>query len=328
MGVYSETYYRSNALGMILKKIDPYTKNTYEWILKRKVENGIETRTLYHNNNEMSVTTRVENGSEIIVREFKKGILRKKEIFRDIYLLKEIHYDVSGKTETIINHWKNNQLFMSDHLKDGNLIYTNTYLIDIKGTLKRVVKISVDGSSQSTGFQFSNDRLLNEWNNGGNIYSIYRYGKGHIKKVETYDSQGIVSSQDINTDKENGKEVLITNRNGEKIMRQYDSKKRIIYESYTGTGPDRIIIYSYSGGKLSEKLIKEPGMREKHLYIYSQDDTVKKEKVYRDNDLLKEILPENNGKSEEIIYQDGKPVLKVFYKNNVFISREPYSNSE
>ncbi len=328
MIIHGETYYNSNALGMILKQISPYTKNTYDWVLKRTLKNGIETRILFHNNREINTTTWRENGDNIIVLEFKDSILRKKEIYRGIYLLKEIHYDEAGNTETTVNKWRNNQLLTSDHLKNGHLVYRSTYLIDARGTLKRVIKTASDGGSLNTGFQFSNDRILNEWNSGEDIHSIYRYSKGQITKIESYDSRGIVSSENINRVDGNKKEVVIEYRNGEKVLRKYDNKKRIIFESYSGQGAGRIITYAYKEKKLSEKIIKGPGFREKHLYTYTNGNEVKTETVYRNGELLKQILPGKNGKSEEIIYQNGKPVLKVFYKDNVFVSREPYISSE
>ncbi len=326
--LHSETLFSSNPLGMPLKTISTCTKDTYEWILERKSNRGIETSILYHRGSKIKTTVRVSHGEGSTVSEYRNNILRKKDTYRGIYLMRETIFSSDGKTETVVNHWKSGQLIRADHLRDGRPVSQDLYTIDERGRLKRATRTLSGGSSLSVGFQYSNNRLLHEWNSEEGLRSVYSYSKGRITQVETYDAGALVSTQKIKSVSGGKKEIVDTFRDGKKIQRLYDDKDRVIYESYTGPEINRIIVYTYSNNTLHEKRIKEPGMREKHLYSYSEDGTLVQETVYRNGELLKQIRPEKGDRSEEIIYKDGTPQLKVVYEHNVIVSREPYQSSE
>ncbi len=328
-GVYGKTlYYRSNALGMILREIPYDTRNTYEWVLERSVKGNTETKKLYHNGHRVKVLERITDGRESIVRERKNGILYKKSIYKGIYLIKQITYRTPHTTETLVNYWRNGQLYQADYFKNDKLLYQDVYITDSRGRLQRMTRQFHDGTTASTGLQISNNQILTEWTSMHDIDSVYRYSGGMVTESETYDAEGLLSFVKYTKQKGTLEEERVDDRTGEKVLRLYNKKNRIIYEEYTGKINPRIIEYTYKNDRLAEKILKKPGVREKHVYEYSAEGSLTMDRVYKNGSLVKVILPENNDKREEIIYVDNKPVLKVFYKNDSIVSREPYSKGE
>ncbi len=321
---YSEEYYISNALGMLLKSVNTNEKNGYEWIVKREVTDGKDIRTIYHNNMEEKVLIREQFREKVVIKEFVDGNLKKETEYAGSRLLKETSIKDKSSVITTVNIWKGNLLKATEYYKNKVLMYKDNYLIGSDGRLHQVRRTFPDGSIRTSGFHFSGNYITTEWSNSGTEDTIYNFSKGSLSRIEKYDSSGLISVQEITAEGENRQETEGNLRNSEKILRRYDSKNRVIYEEReSAQNQKKIVIYTYKNDRLTEKIIKEPGLRERHLYSYSEDGILQKETVFVGDAMLKEIYSLENGGTEEVIYKDGIPLLKVVYEDGVIISKEP-----
>jgi len=320
--LFAEDYYSSNALGMVLKKISPMVKDTYLWVIKDEFNSNGEIRTLYKNSREIKVIKRKKEGGKIIEEEWVEGKLKKESTYQGHFFLREKTFDNKGDTTTLHYVWNDDFLNRIDYYKNNTLVFSTHYILTNSGKIQQVRREYPDGKIETTGFQYSGKHLLTEWNSTDKDDTIYRYKRGFLTKIDKYNTNGLFSARVATGEAMNRKIIKDSNKNGDKILRKYDSKNRLIYEEFTGKDKGKIIIYTYVGDKLSEKRIKSPGFREGHRYTYDSDGKLSLEKIFQNGDLIKDKIPLGNGKTEEIFYRNNEVLFKVYYKNGVVVKRE------
>lgn len=320
--LFGVDYYSSNALGMVLKKISPMVKDTYLWVIKDEFNSNGETRTLYKNGRETKVIKRRKDGGKIIEEEWIEGRLKKESTWQGHFLLRERTFDNKGNATTLNYVWKDDFLNKIKYYKNNTLVFTTHYILAKNGKIQQVRREYPDGKIETTGFQYSGKYLLAEWSSTDNVDTIYRYKRGLLTKIDQYNTNGLFSTRVVTGVAMNQKIIKDSNKNGDKILRKYDSKNRLIYEEFTGKDKGKIIIYTYAGDKLSEKRIKSPGFREDHRYTYNSGGKLSLEKVFQNGDLIKDKILLDNGETEEIFYRNKAVLFKVYYKNGVVVKRE------
>lgn len=320
--LFAEDYYSSNALGMVLKKISPLVKDTYQWVIKDEINNNGEIRTLYKNSREIKVIKRKKDGGNIIEEEWVEGKLKKESTYQGRFFLREKTFDNKGNTTTLHYVWNDGFLNRIDYYKNNTLVFSTHYILTNSGKIQQVRREYPDGKIETTGFQYSGKHLLTEWNSIEKNDTIYRYKRGLLTKIDQYNTNGLFYSRVATGEATNLKIIKDSDKNGDKILRKYDSKNRLVYEEFTGKDKGKIIIYTYVGDKLSKKRIKSPGFREEHRYTYGPDGKLSLEKVFQDGDLIKDKIPLSNGETEEIFYRNKTVLFKVYYKNGVVVKRE------
>ena len=289
-----------------------------EWVLEIKGSGSGEIRILYHNGKEDKKTSRENDGDTVTIKEWKGGSLKKVTVYKDGRILREM---TSESTSVFV--WGKDNIREIKHFRNGDLVFTDKYLIGSKGVIYRITRVFPDGREETAGYNYGKGGITGQWNTEGESSILLFYKDNDLDEIDNYKGGELVSSTKYGSEADDSFQQEYNAGTGENVRRKYNGDGKIIEEEISSPGKVRIVYYSYnSSGLLSEKLIKEPGYREKHLYFYGAEGTEESEEVYKNNNLYKKIRYMEDGKREETVFRNGKPLKKVIIKDDVVIENE------
>lgn len=320
---FPQEYYISNPIGMVLEKTERTDLHFKEWVLKIEKKGSIETRVLYHNGEEGKRTTRENADGKIIIKEWDKSGKFTETVYRNGRMISQTSIQEGGEESKADFIWDNGNLKEVKHYKDGTLLFTDEYLVSSKGTLYQMSRVFPDGRTETEGYGYDGGGIAEHWSTASENTTLLFYKDNTLQSIEDYQNKKLLSSSHFGGEQDGKYQVDYSTETEERVSRKYALDGKILEEEITAPGKVRIVQYRYNASDLlSEKLIKEPGYREKHLYFYSSDSKLENEAIYQNNKIYKKIHYLGDGKSEETIFRNGLPVKRVMVKDDVVVEEE------
>lgn len=320
---FPQEYYSSNPIGMVLEKTERTDLRFKEWVLEIEKKGSVETRVLYHNGEEDKRTTRENTEGNIIIKEWDNSGKFTETVYRDGRMISQTTIEEGGEEKKAEVIWNAGTLKEVRHYTDGTLNYTDEYLVSSKGTLYQMNRVFPDGRTETEGYGYSGGGIAEHWSTASNNTALFFYKENKLQSIEDYQNKKLVSSSNFGGEQNGKYQVDYSTETEEKVSRKYTLDGKLLEEEITAPGKVRIIQYRYNDSNLlAEKLIKEPGYREKHLYFYTRDSKLENEDIYQNNQIYKKIHYLGDGKSEETIFRNGLPIKRVMVKDDVVVEEE------
>ncbi len=321
--LFGQDFYRSNSIGMVFEKISSFRLDDYDWTIKISGDGSAELRSLYHRGDEVKKLEYIREGSNLTINEYVSDGLVHMEHIENGLILFEKYFNDNGIIGKYEYEWNNDrQIYRIVYTENEHLVYTDVFVIDVKGRLQQIRRLYDTGNQQLAGFSYTNDVVTTGWYGKNKDFLLYRYSNGKIVEIDTW-SSGVLSSTVKFIFSESGKTVIdndiIIDKTTVKI---YDSSENILSEEIRNGNSYEKTIFSYDNNLLIQKKISSSGLRKEYNYEYYDDKSLKLEKVLKDNMLFKEIFYENEDKTKEKIYKNGNLVLIITYENEVKINEE------
>ena len=338
LNLFSQDYYASNKMGMVLQKIRSFRVDEYEYYIEKKKDGLNEVVILYHNSEPLRRTNVfyspdgqiekeviLENGA-VTERLYKNSLL---------YYEKEINTDKKG----VIRKYKYDidDRIMAVEETDEKKEETVTYNRDSKGRIVSVERSSniQEGMESSTTvkegyiskYRFSSLNLMEEWHGSSDLTGSFFYynsdGKvsGILKKAEgrviseksfTYYSDGTSETEE---------KIPETD---EKIIQTIDAEGLVQEELLYRGGK----LYSrttdfYENKNLIKRIIITEKGTERYLYEY-KGDKVSDEKIFFNGEIIREKVYSDDDSYYEDIYSEGRKYLRIYYKDGEKIKTEKW----
>lgn len=320
--ILGDDYYRSNSIGMVFEKIPDYRLDEFTWIIKLSNTGSFETRVIYFNGEEKTRFEYLKEDNLLTVSEYIGDELVRIEKQVDGLVIREEYYKDNRSFSTFIYKWSEDQLQKITYMENDIHIYDDIFIVGNHGRIKQIRRIYEVGNLSTSEFGYSNHGISTEWHGTDNGSSIYRYENGKVVQIENWqdgilnrtktftatDSGSIVTEHDFLTDIEN--------------KQLFDSDDKILSSETRDGSNVQKSTYIYEGDLLVERRIASSGIREKHLFSYNSDNSLKYEKILINNMLIKEIFYDFGEKEEEKIYRNNSLLLIVLYKNGEKIGEE------
>ncbi len=320
--ILGQDYYRSNSIGMVFEKIPDYRFDEFNWVIKLTKDGAVETRVIYFKGEEIKRLEYYIEDNLLMVSEYVSNNLVRIEKQLDGLVLKEEFYNDKGSVRTFIYEWFERQLHKTTYLENDIHIYDDIFIIGDYGRIKQIRRLYNESKLSTSGFGYSNQGISTEWHGTDNELSIYRYENGKVVQIENW-QDGILSRTKTFTATDSGSIVTEHDFLADiKIEQLFDSDNKILSDETRDGSNIKKSTYIYEGDLLVEKRIASSGIRQKHLFSYNSDGSLKYEKILMKDMLIKEIFYDFGEKKEEKVYRNNSLLLIVLYENGEKIGEE------
>lgn len=313
-------YYRSNALGMKLEQISEIRLDEFEYTLTVEVAGNKEVRILKRQGEEVSRRT-VETladgtlqeteitGDERIVRKMRDGRLMEETLERsgELEEIRRYIYDDAGLVKKEISG-------------PGGILYTDHFERTDSGRLRRVIREFPDGTSVVSRYSTGPEGLAEEAHTSGEETTRFRYTGSILVAEENWNGDELLTRTEFFPEDSSERETDFTTDTV--TTRFYDKEDRVVREVIESPGGREIREYSYRGKLLTEETRRIKGVVERWVYEYGEGDERTAFDYYRDNELIKRRVFENEDTYRDIIMRAGKPILEVYYEEHVQVRTE------
>lgn len=320
--IYSQSYYRSNSIGMVFESLQNYRIDEYDWILYLYEEESIEKRILYFKGEEVSRIEYQYEGNLHFKREYQLNDLIYVEEKENGLVIKEEYY----KNNVIINEylyeWDGRQLTKTIYIENKDIKYEDHFVLGGNGKISQIRRYYSDGQLSTSGFSNVNRGVSTEWYGTENEFLLYKYFEGRVQQIENWLDDSLISNK-IYTFSDSGSTVLETDLvTGKIIIEVFDLDDNILSVVTRDGNLLEKITFFYNENLLIQKTVASSGLRVKYYYEYDEDNRLKIEKILKDEFLTKEIIYKEGKKILEKLYKEDSLVLTVTYKNDDKISEE------
>lgn len=336
--------YRSNAVGVIISQLPADTPITNPGYL------------LVVDERDQERTERLYRDGELVRRlnSVTAGRIRTESIYRDSIITEEstydssarllstVNYDADGKPQRSIRYTHRSNSIIAEHFDSNEeLLFREQQTIDQNGRVIEIVRDYTDGRTEKVQFVFLDRRLLREVHQLNNLTLTLKYDSvGRlIREEHSFDDQ-LRKEVDYRygpqiTDRipktiytvEQSEELTvrmeqINDRNGQPI-------EELLYE-------DDILVeeasFTYEQDKLRSARIHRTGSTSQRELIYDQSGGQIEERWYENGRLVRSISEEGGGESAgetvELRYVDGRPYVRIFFKNGTRVKEEFLTGDE
>jgi len=321
VGLSGQDFYRSNSIGMVFEKISTLRLDSFDWTISIYSKGLSEFRTIYYLGEEVKTFEYIKDGNNLTINEYVSDSIVHTENRNNGLILSEKFFK-NDTIEEYIYEWEDRHLSKTSYTENDTLIYEDIFVIDTKGRIKQIRRLYDTGKKYFAGFTYENNVVAAGWYRKNNDFLLYKYSNG--KLVESDNWQNDILKNTIKyIYSESGTTVIDTNiLNNSIITKIYDSHDRLLLKEERVGNSLKKTVYKYRNNLIIQKNISSPGLRENHSYEYYSDNTLKLEKIIKDNMLFKEKFYENEEKIKEKIYKDGILALIVTYKNGEILDEE------
>ncbi len=321
--LFGQNFYRSNSIGMVFEQISSLRLDDFDWTVKISTNGKTESRLLYHNGNEVKKLEYVKEGSNLIITEYiSDKMVHMKDIENGLIIL-EKYFKNDGIVEKYEYEWEDRQLYRTLYSENDHLIYEDFLVVDAKGRIQQIRRLYDSGNKQLAGFSYTNNVVTSGWYGKDRDFLLYRYKDGKVVETDTWRNGDLSTTVKFNFS-ESGKTVIendiLTNKT---TVKKYNLSDKVLSEEIRSGNYYSKTVFLYENNLLAQKNISSSGLREKHRYEYDADNSLKMERILRDNMLFKEIFYENEKITMEKIYKNEKLVLLITY-NEGEITNEEY----
>jgi len=323
--VFADQLYRSDLLGIEMEAISPAQAASAEWLLRVRQEGTSEIRTLTHSGKETKRwVDEFEHGQLVRETLYEAGLISSVTAYRDGRPREEEDY-LDGKLETKRIYSYDQGLLASIAVQgaDGNPLYRTTIYRGPDGRLRRAVRTYPDGRVVESAYTYDNGSLSAEWHGTDRQGELIRYSGSALAAIEEWEGKEIVNQTDFAPDRKGQRAVETDFATGTVTTRVYDAQGRELSEQVVKK--DVTVSRTelrYEGNRLVEKLVLTPGVREESRYTYDRDGKLAKVELTRNLKVTKVTVYTGDNSSYEELYANGKPFLRVFYKDGNKVREE------
>lgn len=323
--VCAEELYRSDVLGLKMEAISPAQASSTEWLLRVQREGTSEIRTLTRSGKETKRwVDEFEHGQLVKETAYDAGVISSVTVYRNGRPQEEEDY-LDGKLETKRIYSYEQGLLATIEVQgpDGSLRYRTTIYRGPEGRLRRAVRAYPDGRDVESAYVYAGGSLLAEWHGTDREGELMRYNGSDLAAQEDWKGSAIVNQTDFSPDGKGQSAVETNFATGTVSRRSYDAKGRelseeVVRKDVTVSRSE----FRYEGDRLIDKLVLTPGVREESRYTYGRDGKLAKVVVTRNLKVVKVTIYTGENSSYEELYANGKPFLRVYYKDGNKVREE------
>ncbi len=311
--------YLSNAIGM---RLGPAT-DAAGYVLQVHSADGTEEDRLLDQGAEVRRTVRVRNAADGSTTE---------TVYEQGAVTATRSYDAGGRLVeektaegARLFHYRGGELeSMEVSGSDGKPLYRERYAYTSRGRLREAERAYADGSRSVSSFLFAEGRLMSERLAADERILTVRFdGSGRLAAESEAQGDTLVWERTRRYDAASGALAeTVERRKDYTVRRLYGAGERLAQEERTGSGAYRSS-YSYDseGRQVRLRRIGSIGTEE---WQTAYDD---KGNVARETYLVRGLVQRvrvHTGEREwyDDLYHDGKPVLRVTYRNDAKIGEE------
>ncbi len=322
--------YRSNGFGLLLEKIQSYRKDEYGFVVEVEKAGGREVRRLFEKGKEVRrwIISFNAKGMKSEERELEAGRLAARRAYGSAgdLLLEEIYFNGKLSQKAAYQYEGGELASVRVSAADGTPLYTDHFLISVRGSLRKVKRTYHDGSAPSSSYAAAG--IGEERDSIGGVSYVTRYdGRARVRGKDRWKDGKLVWRQEFTY--RPGKDLLLssTERSFEqdtKVDKSYDEKGRLIVEIESASGKQigRLDYAWDADGKNTVKSRRSEEGLEEWFYSYGADGELSKEEYFRRGSREKTTIYSAKDERYEELYKDGQLVLRVYYKGDTRIKEE------
>ena len=334
----NELFYRSNGIGMLLERIEPYRRDESQWVVGILAKGRSEVRRLYDKGREERrwEISWTGNGTQKVERELANGVLAVRRVYdAGGDLLQEEQYEAGVMAEKSVFTYAGSRLSRLRILApDGKVISMEQYLYATSGTLREVRRMGANGDARLSAYVVGPAGVSNERTTAGDELFIARYDtRGRVASRETQRGDQTVSREDF-TFRPDSDHLLSSLKKlpaeGRLIDRRYDEAGKLVSETTRagGTVVEEIAYARDADGRMTGKTRRTAEGRETWKYTLGADGEAAREEYFRRGSLEKiTIYGEGKLRTEEL-YRDEELFLRVFFDAGTRLREEVYEGEK
>ena len=322
--VFAERVYVSNALGMPIREIRELRVDEFQFVLKVEETEELIIRTLLKDQEEFK-RWELQYNLGMLVSEslFVDGIISEARLYQQGRVLEERYYEDGNTAEWRVYEYSDGMLRqVSGYDSDGKLSYRDIYERSTEGRLRRVTREGIDESRESA-FTYAGGRLIEEWHGEGGEGLLFRYHEGERLAEETWEGLKLLLAEEI-LRYEGKKEVVKDDKvQGLKTTQYFSDGDKVAVER-TESSDDLIehIRYKYTEKKITQKTRITRSAKEDWQFVYDDSGELQREILVRNDQVVRIIDYLREGEYTEDIYREGKPALRIYFKDGQKIDEE------
>jgi antitoxin component YwqK of YwqJK toxin-antitoxin module len=333
-----ELFYRSNGIGMLLERIEPYRRDESRLVVGVLATIRSEVRRLYDKGREKRrwEISWTGDGRQKVERELADGVLAARRIYdAGGDLLQEEQYDAGVLAQKSVFTYSGGRLSRLRVLApDGKVVSVYQYLYATSGTLREVRRTGAGGDARLSAYVVGPAGVSNERTTAGDALFIARYDTlGRVASRETQKGDETVSREDF-TFRPNSDHLLSSLKKlpaeGKLIDRRFDEAGRPVSETTRagGTVVEEIAYARDAQGGMTGKIRRTAAGRETWKYTLGADGKASREEYFRRGSLEK-VTAYGEGKLRtDELYRDGELFLKVFFDADTRLREEVYEGGK
>jgi YD repeat-containing protein len=314
-----EEDYRSNAIGMRLGA----ATEASGYVLRVRSADGTEEDRLFDEGREVRRTVRVRNPADGTVSETvsEQGTVTATRTYDASGRLAE---EKTAQGVRILRYRGEalESLEVSD--ADGKPLYRERYAYTSRGRLREAERVYADGSRSISSFLFSDGRLVSERLAADERVLTARFDASGRLVAESEQQGGeVVWERTLRYDAASGELAQTLERRKDHTLRGlYDAAGRIVQEERTGSGSYRSF-YTYDAGGRQVRLRRIGGLGTEEWQTTYDDKGNASRESYLVRGLLQRVRVHTGERAwYDDLYHDGKPVLRVTYRNDEKVGEE------
>lgn len=323
--VRADELYRSDLLGIEMEAVSPDQVSQTEWLLQVHREGTSEIRTLTHSGKETKRwVDEFEHGQLAKETLYDAGVISSVTVYRDGHPQEEENY-LDGKFESkrIYRYEQGLLARIEVEGSDGSPDYRTVIYRDPDGRLRRAVRTYPDGRAVESAYTYTGGSLLAEWHGNDRKGELIRYSGSDLAAIEDWEGGAIINQTDFAPDGKGQRSVETDFASGAVTRRLYDAKGKLLSEQVSSK--DATVSrtdFRYEGDRLVDKVVLTPGVREESRYAYGRDGKLARVEVTRNLTIVKVTVYTGDDSSYEELYTNGKPFLRVYYKDGNKVREE------
>jgi len=329
----SAQWYESDSIGLLGDEIDSEQAGEYEYVLHRVVAAGVETRTLYHDGDEVSRTTIERSGTTTLETDYENDeVTATREYDVDGNLTIEILFVGGEPSETRHYEYRGDRLVRRLLLdSDGEQVASERYAYWADGSLRSIIR----DSGKLTEYRYVDGLLREEWISQDEQIERTRFDViGRMVDRSTWLGNETIEHETRSywaEDADAALQQVTVERGSETTTTEYDQSGRITRHTVTEDGVlvlERTL--AYDGQQLVSEIEREGD--ETREWGYSYVDGELDRTNYSENGRLVEVSIHHPEQSEydqiNEIYRNGEVALRVYLVDEQRVMEEVIRNGQ
>lgn len=327
--VVAVDYYRSNALGMELERIDSTRIGRYSFVLEVRTDQNTETRIVTRDGNEYRrwVTVSGTDGA-FTERYFENGVIKSEITFIDRTISAETLY-ADGEVDERREYLYERGLLSGLTVKGPNdvVIVSMTYHRAADGRLRRIVR-HVQEERAVDSYGFADGVLYQEWHGTSGEGALTRYSQRKAVSEEKWDGQDLSRIESTDRGVDSVTRTVVVPGDETRIERVFDRQDQLLSERTDTAGMNvEVVDHVYDANDRLKKTVRvTEGVREVWEYQYGRDEYERTVRYSVNDSIVKVTHHTGEDSYHEDIYRNGEAVLRVFFVDGVK-ERETYLGS-
>jgi len=334
-------WYRSDAAGIAYERLAEAAALRGEWALSIASSSAAEgrrteTKTLYHHSelNSASVSLLFPSGfPESVETSYPDGYRRSERYDAGRHLIEERSVDAGGEGTVVAYRWDGDRILSSEArsigAEKGEPLWTDTYRYSRAGALLSVSR-TPDGTAFAQESRGGLPRSIEFRGADGETETTFFDGSGREAETVRASADGKtrttvekVSYAAASDSAVPGSTRRKANADGTRTETAFDARGRTVSETVYGTDEKKIseTRFEWKGERIASRTTERNGVVLVEEYGYDEAGVRIAERDYR-NGVLERTVSREGDMENELLYKDGKAVLRATYRDGSLVSEE------